>query len=215
VVDVRDVLEARPPAGRIVVVDELASTRRPPSPSCWPTGLRVEVVTNGWWWPDLGITLDLETWNVKAHALGIVSPSTWSDGVSRPDDGGPPWPCSSSTIPPARPGATLRLVVCAVHQEPEDDLWRALDGAPFEVHRIGDCLARAGPCRRDRGEPRGGVTVSRVMRTTQDPTDRRRALAVIVAGRPAPVGAPRRWPRPWPRGRVGDGAQAATRALPG
>ncbi len=28
-----------------------------------------------------------------------------------------------------------------MHQEPEDDLWRALDGAPFEVHRIGDCLA--------------------------------------------------------------------------
>jgi len=32
-------------------------------------------------------------------------------------------------------------VVCSVHQRPDDDLWRALEGAPFEVHRIGDCLA--------------------------------------------------------------------------
>jgi 2,4-dienoyl-CoA reductase (NADPH2) len=32
-------------------------------------------------------------------------------------------------------------VVCSVHQRPDDDLFHALDGAPFEVHRIGDCLA--------------------------------------------------------------------------
>ena len=32
-------------------------------------------------------------------------------------------------------------VVCSVHQRPDDDLWHALAGAPFEVHRIGDCLA--------------------------------------------------------------------------
>jgi 2,4-dienoyl-CoA reductase (NADPH2) len=32
-------------------------------------------------------------------------------------------------------------VVCAVHQQPEDDLWRELKGSPVPVHRIGDCLA--------------------------------------------------------------------------
>jgi hypothetical protein len=30
---------------------------------------------------------------------------------------------------------------CAIPAEPEDTLWRALSGAPFEVHRVGDCLA--------------------------------------------------------------------------
>ena len=32
-------------------------------------------------------------------------------------------------------------VVCSVHQEPEDDLWRALRDGPFPVYRVGDCLA--------------------------------------------------------------------------
>jgi hypothetical protein len=32
-------------------------------------------------------------------------------------------------------------VVCSVHQRPNDDLWHQLEDAPFEVHRIGDCLA--------------------------------------------------------------------------
>jgi 2,4-dienoyl-CoA reductase (NADPH2) len=31
-------------------------------------------------------------------------------------------------------------VVCAAHQAPEDALWRQLQAAPFEVHRIGDCV---------------------------------------------------------------------------
>jgi 2,4-dienoyl-CoA reductase (NADPH2) len=31
-------------------------------------------------------------------------------------------------------------VVCATHQAPEDELWHALKGAPFPVHRVGDCL---------------------------------------------------------------------------
>ena len=31
-------------------------------------------------------------------------------------------------------------VVCAVHQAPEDSLWQQLRGAPFEVHRVGDCV---------------------------------------------------------------------------
>ena len=31
-------------------------------------------------------------------------------------------------------------VVCAVHQAPEETLWQQLQAAPFEVHRIGDCV---------------------------------------------------------------------------
>jgi 2,4-dienoyl-CoA reductase (NADPH2) len=32
-------------------------------------------------------------------------------------------------------------VVCAVHQQPDDALWRELRAAPFPVHRVGDCLS--------------------------------------------------------------------------
>ncbi len=32
-------------------------------------------------------------------------------------------------------------VACAVPPRPADELWHALSGAPFEVHRVGDCLA--------------------------------------------------------------------------
>jgi 2,4-dienoyl-CoA reductase (NADPH2) len=31
-------------------------------------------------------------------------------------------------------------VVCAVHQAPDETLWQQLRAAPFEVHRIGDCV---------------------------------------------------------------------------
>ena len=146
VVDVRDVLEGRAhPAGRIVVVDELGFH---PATSVAELladrGCEVEVVTNGMVvGQDLGITLDLETWNVKAHALGIVqSVDLVPMGVSRPDDGGPPVALQLQHHPTGTDQERrCDWVVCAVHQEPEDDLWRALDGAPFEVHRIGDCLA--------------------------------------------------------------------------
>ncbi len=146
VVDVRDVLEGRVrPEGRVVVVDELGFHQATSTAELLADrGCTVEIVTNGMVvGQDLGITLDLETWNVKAHAKGIVqSVDLVPMGVSPPDDGAD--------------GLVLRLqhhptgtdrvracdwVVCAVHQRPDDDLWHALDGAPFEVHRIGDCLA--------------------------------------------------------------------------
>ena len=31
-------------------------------------------------------------------------------------------------------------VVCAVHQAPDETLWQQLRVAPFEVHRVGDCV---------------------------------------------------------------------------
>jgi NADPH-dependent 2,4-dienoyl-CoA reductase/sulfur reductase-like enzyme len=151
VVDVRDVLEGRVhPEGRVVVVDELGFHQATSTAELLADrGCTVEIVTNGMVVAqDLGITLDMETWNVKAHDKGIAqSVDLVPMGVSTTDD----------AQEGERPGAvTLELqhhptgtdqhrrcdwVVCAVHQQPEDELWHALDGAPFEVHRIGDCLA--------------------------------------------------------------------------
>ena len=31
-------------------------------------------------------------------------------------------------------------VVCAVHQAPDETLWQQLRTAPFEVHRVGNCV---------------------------------------------------------------------------
>jgi 2,4-dienoyl-CoA reductase (NADPH2) len=146
VVDVRDVLEARThPEGRVVVVDELGFHQATSVAELLADrGCDVEVVTNAMVvGQDLGITLDLETWNVKAHALGIgQAVDLVPMGVSRPDDGGPPVALQLQHHPTGTDQVRrCDWVVCAVHQEPEDDLWRALDGAPFDVHRIGDCLA--------------------------------------------------------------------------
>jgi len=89
---------------------------------------------------DLGITLDLETWNVKAHSKGIQQRTDVVTMGLEPDPDG-----SVTLLLQHHPtGREVRLacdwVVCAVQAEPEDELWHALKGAPFPVHRVGDCL---------------------------------------------------------------------------
>jgi 2,4-dienoyl-CoA reductase (NADPH2) len=139
VVDVRDVLEGRvSPSGRAIVFDELGFHQATSVAELLADrGCDVEVVTSAMVvGQDLGITLDLETWNVKAHAKGIRQ--------------------ATDLVPMGVEDATLKLmhhptgadearafdwVVCAVHQQPEDELWRALKGAAFRLERVGDCLA--------------------------------------------------------------------------
>jgi len=146
VVDVRDVLEGRVhPTGRVVVVDELGFHQATSTAELLADrGCAVEIVTNGMVvGQDLGITLDMETWNVKAHHLGIAQHVDLVPmGVTRSDDGGPAVVLQLQHHPTGTDQERrCDWVVCSVHQQPDDDLWRALDGAPFEVHRIGDCLA--------------------------------------------------------------------------
>ncbi len=151
VVDVRDVLEDRVrPEGRVVLVDELGFHQATSTAELMADrGCVVEIVTNAMVvGQDLGITLDLETWNVKAHAKGIgQSVDLVPMGVARVGEGTP-----DSGLGPVvltlqhHPTGTEQVrhcdwVVCAVHQQPEDELFHELAGAPFEVHRIGDCLA--------------------------------------------------------------------------
>jgi 2,4-dienoyl-CoA reductase (NADPH2) len=146
VVDVRDVLEGRArPEGRVVVVDELGFHQATSTAELLADrGCAVEIVTNGMVVAqDLGITLDMEMWNVKAHAKGIgQSVDLVPMGVSAHPDGSGGLELRLQHHPTGTDEVrACDWVVCAVHQRPDDDLWRALDGAPFEVHRIGDCLA--------------------------------------------------------------------------
>ena len=154
VVDVRDVLEGRVhPWGRVVIVDELGFHQATSTAELLADrGCEVEIVTNGMVVAqDLGITLDLETWNVKAHAKGITqSVDLVPMGVADADadaegqEGGGDGPVVLTLQ--HHPTGTDRhrgcdWVVCAVHQQPEDALWRELRAAPFPVHRVGDCLS--------------------------------------------------------------------------
>ena len=143
VVDVRDVLENRvDPRGRVVVVDELGFHQATSVAELLADrGCAVEIVTNGMVvGQDLGITLDMEIWNVRAHAKGIdqnvdLVPMGVADGDGR----------TVLTLQHHPTGTdqerSCDWVVCAVHQQPEDDLWQILKDGPIPVHRVGDCLA--------------------------------------------------------------------------
>jgi len=144
VADVRTVIEGiTAPSGTVVVVDELGFHQATSTAELLADrGCAVEVITSGMVvGQDLGITLDLELWAVKAHAKGIRQRTDVVVMNSREGMGG---------------GLVLELLhhptgeaqqlecdwaVCALPPEPEDALWHALAGAPFEVHRVGDCLA--------------------------------------------------------------------------
>jgi 2,4-dienoyl-CoA reductase (NADPH2) len=147
VVDVRDVLEGRvAPTGEVLVVDELGFHQATSTAELLADrGCAVEIVTNGMVvGQDLGITLDLETWNVKANRKGIrqatdLVPMGVADAA--PDESAR----ITVTLQHHPTGAdqvrTVDWVVCAVQQQPEDSLWQQLRDAPFPVHRVGDCLA--------------------------------------------------------------------------
>jgi 2,4-dienoyl-CoA reductase (NADPH2) len=147
IVDVRDVLEGRAvPYGRVVVVDELGfhqatSVAELLADRC----CQVEIVTNGMVvGQDLGITLDLETWNVRAQSKGIRQ-ATDLVPLGAAAAGAPEQDSMVLHLQHHPTGEwrdrTCDWVVCCLHQQPEDSLWHALRGAEFPVHRIGDCLA--------------------------------------------------------------------------
>jgi 2,4-dienoyl-CoA reductase (NADPH2) len=143
VVDVRDVLEGRAdPHGRVVVIDELGFHQATSVAELLADrGCDVEIVTNAMVVAqDLGVTLDLETWNVKAHAKGIGQSVDLVPMGVRPDGDGVV--LSLQHHPTGTDHErTCDWVVCAVHQQPDDELWRAMRDGPVPLHRIGDCLA--------------------------------------------------------------------------
>ena len=91
---------------------------------------------------DLGITLDMETFNIRAHAKGIRQ-STDLVVMAAAEDGGSGGVTLTLLHHPTGGQFQRRCdwVVCAAHQAPDDQLWHELAGAAFTVERVGDCLA--------------------------------------------------------------------------
>jgi mycofactocin system FadH/OYE family oxidoreductase 2 len=143
VVDVRDVLEGRAaPHGQVVVVDELGFHQATSVAELLADrGCTVEVMTPGMVvGQDLGITLDLETWNVKAAARAITQ-TTDVVPMGATADGDRVVLQLQHHPTGTDLSRTVDWVVCAVQQRADDALWQQLQGTPFPVHRIGDCLA--------------------------------------------------------------------------
>lgn len=144
VVDVRHVLDGTAPDGgpsegqTVVVVDELGFHH---ATSCAEVladrGCSVEIVTNGMVvGQDLGITLDMENWWMRASAKGIVQstdlvPMGYADG--------------SLTLLHHPTGTnhirTPDWVVLAVPANPVEWLYHDLRAAGVSVERVGDCVA--------------------------------------------------------------------------
>jgi hypothetical protein len=139
VCDVRDVLAgAAEPVGSIVVIDEIGfHNATSVAELLADRGNTVEIVTPGMVvGQDLGVTLDMEQWWMRATAKGILQ--------------------STDLVPMSFDGTTLALlqhqtgvdvlrtpdwVVLAVPGVPLDALYHELRSAGRSVRRVGDCVA--------------------------------------------------------------------------
>jgi mycofactocin system FadH/OYE family oxidoreductase 2 len=139
VCDVRDVLSGEvEPFGAVVVIDEIGFHHATSVAELLADrGCNVEIVTNGMVvGQDLGITLDMENWWIRAGAKGIVQ--------------------TTDLVPMGMDGRTLTLlhhptgtnetrtpdwVVLAVPATPVDWLYHELKAAGVSVQRVGDCVA--------------------------------------------------------------------------
>ncbi|MCU1400087.1 MAG: NADH:flavin oxidoreductase/NADH oxidase, partial [Acidimicrobiales bacterium] len=139
VCDVRDVLDGTAePFGDVVVIDEIGFHHATSVGELLADrGCTVEIITNGMVvGQDLGITLDMENWWMRASSKGIVQ--------------------TTDLVPMGMEGATLNLlhhptgtnvsrtpdwIVLAVPPNPVEWLYNDLKAAGVSVQRIGDCLA--------------------------------------------------------------------------
>ncbi|MGB8862205.1 MAG: mycofactocin system FadH/OYE family oxidoreductase 2 [Ilumatobacteraceae bacterium] len=139
VADVREVLDgSATPAGSVVVIDEIGFHHATSVAELLADrGCEVEIVTPGMVvGQDLGITLDMENWWMRAGAKGIVQ--------------------STDLVPMGFAGGELTLlhhptganqtrhpdwVVLAVPPSPVEWLYDELKAAGVSVQRVGDCLA--------------------------------------------------------------------------
>jgi 2,4-dienoyl-CoA reductase (NADPH2) len=139
VCDVRDVLDGTAvPGGSVVVIDELGFHQATSVAELLADrGCRVEVITPGMVvGQDLGVTLDMEHWWIRAGAKGIVQttelvPMGLADGVLSLQHH------PTGAMVERRPD----WVVCAVPPEPAEELYVDLRDAGVVVHRVGDCVA--------------------------------------------------------------------------
>nr|WP_052062989.1 mycofactocin system FadH/OYE family oxidoreductase 2 [Rhodococcus fascians] len=142
IVDVRDVLDGRcRPEGRVLVFDELGFHQGTSTAEFLAgLGCEVTIATPGMVvGQDLGLTLDLVGWRRRAHAASIacitdVIPlyaTAHGDAIVT----------SLLHHPTGRPRAVeADWIVCALHQEPVDELWKELQHNGVRIDRIGDAL---------------------------------------------------------------------------
>ena len=143
VVDVRAVLDGTAsPTGDVVVIDELGFHHATSVAELLADrGCTVEIVTNGMVvGQDLGITLDMENWWIRAGAKGIVqSTDLVAMGM------GEPAPRRTVNLLHHPTGVTVTRnpdwVVLAVPAGPVEWLYHELAASGVSVERIGDCVA--------------------------------------------------------------------------
>jgi 2,4-dienoyl-CoA reductase (NADPH2) len=150
VIDVREVADGtHAPAGTVVVIDELGFHPATSTAELLADrGCQVEMITSAMViGQDLNLTLDYETWNIRAGAKGIRQRTDLvvvGARAAAAGAGGRPARLVLDLL--HHPTGTARELpcdwaACAVPAQPADELWHALDGAPFELHRVGDCRA--------------------------------------------------------------------------
>jgi len=139
VIDVREVLDGSvQPFGEVVVFDEIGFHHATSTAEVLADrGCSVEIITPGMVvGQDLGITLDMENWWIRAGEKGIVQ--------------------TTDLVPMGMEGRTLNLlhhptganetrtpdwVVLATHATPVEWLYNDLKAAGVSVERVGDCVA--------------------------------------------------------------------------
>jgi 2,4-dienoyl-CoA reductase (NADPH2) len=143
VVDVRAVLDGTAiPTGDVVVIDELGFHHATSVAELLADrGCTVEIVTNGMVvGQDLGVTLDMENWWMRAGAKGIAqSTDLVAMGM------GEPAPRRTINLLHHPTGITVTRnpdwVVLAVPAGPVEWLYHELAASGISVERIGDCVA--------------------------------------------------------------------------
>ncbi|MEY2400978.1 MAG: hypothetical protein QOJ08_1089 [Ilumatobacteraceae bacterium] len=143
VVDVRGVLDgSASPSGDVVVIDELGFHQATSVAELLADrGCRVEIITNGMVvGQDLGITLDMENWWMRASAKGIVqSTDLVAMGMGDPADR------RTLNLLHHPTGVTVTRspdwVVLATPPSPADWLYHELKNTGINVERVGDCVA--------------------------------------------------------------------------
>jgi len=144
VCDVRDVLTGEAaPTGNVVVIDELGFHHATSVGELLADrGCSVEIVTPGMVvGQDLGITLDMENWWLRATAKGIVQTTDLVPmGLQVGEDG----TMSLNLLHHPTGGNVVRTpdwVVLAVPANPVEWLYQDLKGSGWSVERVGDCVA--------------------------------------------------------------------------
>jgi 2,4-dienoyl-CoA reductase (NADPH2) len=143
VVDVRAVLDGSAnPSGDVVVIDELGFHQATSVAELLADrGCNVEIVTNGMIvGQDLGVTLDMENWWMRASTKGIVQST---DLVAMGMGEASPRRTLNLLHHPTGTNTTRApdWVVLAVAPSPVDWLYHELRKAAIPAERVGDCVA--------------------------------------------------------------------------